>query len=63
MMKRLLSIPLIATLFMQVSHAVTIYLPRENFHDVNIPRNQIGNNEDNVLAFIALVNEYLWFSI
>ena len=62
-MKKFLSIPLIASLLFQVTYAVTIYLPRENYQDVNIPRNQVGNNANHVLATIALVNEYLWFSV
>ena len=61
MIKFLFSIPLVAVLFNQVSYALTVFLPKENFHDVNIPRTQISNNKSSLLSAIALVNDYLWF--
>lgn len=63
MIKFIFSLPFVALLFNQFSYALTIRLPRENFYDVNIPRTQIGNNENNVLSAISFVNEYLWFFI
>jgi hypothetical protein len=45
MLKKILIIPMLVTFSLQIVYGLTTILPKENFHDVNIPSSQIGNNK------------------
>ncbi|MDR0649957.1 MAG: hypothetical protein LBG59_00680 [Candidatus Peribacteria bacterium] len=63
MMKKLLSLPVVALLFSQITYGISVILPRGNYNDVNIKRTQVEGNPDKVLGTISFVNQYLWYAI